>query len=167
MAPALIAMATDELLHDADPESPDFWAPVHAIQLLGELAAEEAVEPLLPLFNRDDDSLSESLEEAFGHIGRPALPALRGVVFDRGRAVFTRTHAIEALTKLVEYHPELRLEVIAVLVDRLDPAESQTPDDETLAAWVVCSLLDVRAMEALPDRACVLRRRHCRPTAGG
>jgi tetratricopeptide (TPR) repeat protein len=151
VAPALIAMATDDLLHTADSESPDVWAPLHAIQLLGELEAAEAVEPLLPFFNRnDDDALSESLEEAFGRIGRPALAGLRGLVVDRSRELFTRVHAVEALTKVAEHHPELRSEVIAILVGYLDPAESRTPDDETVAAWAVCSLLDVRAIETLP-----------------
>src|SRR5262245_37917210 len=70
----LIEMAVDEKLHTADSDSPEVWAPLHAIQLLGQLGASEAIEPLLPLFNWvDDDYLAQTLPEAFGGIGAPAV----------------------------------------------------------------------------------------------
>src|SRR5919109_2235319 len=57
----LIEMATDESLHGAETESPQVWAPLHAIEILGELAAAEAVEPLLPLLASDDEWLDQFL----------------------------------------------------------------------------------------------------------
>src|SRR5436190_15190584 len=79
----LIEMATDESLHTAETESPEVWAPFHAIQLLGGLEATEAVEPLLPLLAWDDQGLDQPLPECLGRIGRPALPPLRAYLFDR------------------------------------------------------------------------------------
>ena len=74
----LIEMATDESLNAAETESPEVWAPLHAIQILGELGAAEAVEPLLPLLAWDDQGLDQLLPECLGRIGPPALVSWRG-----------------------------------------------------------------------------------------
>lgn len=43
----LIRMATDGELNQADSESLEVWGPIHAWRTLGQLCAQEAVEPLL------------------------------------------------------------------------------------------------------------------------
>src|SRR5438067_1226840 len=127
----LIEMVVDEKLHNADSDSPQVWAPLHAIQLLGELGAPEAIEPLLPLFDWvDDDYLAETLPEAFGGIGTPAVAPLRAVLFDRGKNVWARVRVAESLGKIGQGHPETRSDVVSALVARLDPAESRVPEDE-------------------------------------
>src|SRR5258707_7875891 len=82
--PDLIQMATDEALNEADSESTEVWAPVHAWRALGQLRAVEAVEPLLELFDRleDDDWVHEELPVVFGLIGPAALPALAAYLAD-------------------------------------------------------------------------------------
>jgi tetratricopeptide (TPR) repeat protein len=145
----LIEMAVDEHLLNVDPDSPESWAPLHAIQLLGELGAPEAVEPLLTLFDRvDDDYLAEALPEAFGGIGYPGAAPLRALLFDRSRDVWARVRVAESLGKIGRRHPETRSEVVSALVDRLDPAESRVPEDEMLNALVISELLDLRAVDA-------------------
>ncbi len=98
--PALIEMATDETLHQADSESPEVWAPLHAANLLGHLQAAEAVEPLLPLLQMDDDWLAEALPEVYGKIGEPALEPLRAYLFDRTQGVWGRVTAARALKQI-------------------------------------------------------------------
>src|SRR4051794_26593069 len=147
----LIEMAVDEKLHNADSDSPEVWAPVHATQLLGELGAPEAIEPLLPLFDWvDDDYLAETLPEAFGGIGAPAVAPLRALLFDRGKNVWARARAAESLGKIGQGHPETRSDVVSALVACLDPVESQVPEDELLNGVVISELLDLRAVEAAP-----------------
>lgn len=147
----LIEMAVDEKLHKADSNSPEVWAPIHAIQLLGELGASEAIEPLLPLFNRvDDEWLARALPEAFGGVGAPALAPLRALLFDRTRDVWARVRAAESLGKIGQHHRETRSDVVSALVARLDPAESQAPEDEILNGLVIGELLDLEAVEAAP-----------------
>jgi PBS lyase HEAT-like repeat-containing protein len=82
--PDLIQMATDEALNEADAESTEVWAPLHAWRALGQLRAVEAVEPLLELFDRleDDDWVHEELPVVFGLIGPAALPALAAYLAD-------------------------------------------------------------------------------------
>src|SRR5712692_8184689 len=66
--PELIRLATDRELHNLEAEDYDendlsFWAPVHAVRALGQLRAEEAIEPLLPLFDeaQNDEWMVEDL----------------------------------------------------------------------------------------------------------
>lgn len=147
----LIQMAVDEKLHHADSTSPEVWAPLHAIQILGELGSAEAIEPLLPLFDQlNDDALAEILPQAFGGIGAPAVAPLRTVLVDRARDVWPRVRAAESLGEIGRRHPETRAEVTSALIARLDPAESQVPDDECLNGFVICELLDLKAVEAEP-----------------
>lgn len=149
VVPLLIEIAIDDDLHNADSESPKVWAPLHAIQLLGEMGASEAVEPLLPLLDWvDDDWLDQVLPEAFGGMGAPALAPLRAVLFDRTRDVWARARAADSLCAIGQHHVETRSGVVSVLVERLDPGESQVPDDETVNACVINALLDLKAAEA-------------------
>jgi hypothetical protein len=151
VVPSLIALATDEALHFAGQDSPAIWAPLHAIQLLGELGAAEAAEPLLPLFDwQDDDWLAAALKDAFGRIGRPAVGPLRQLLSDRGKDIWTRARVASALTGVAEHHPQLRAEVVAILTARLDDAMPQTPDDGTFNAFVIGELLNLQATEAMP-----------------
>jgi tetratricopeptide (TPR) repeat protein len=147
----LIAIATDDDLHNAAADSPDVWAPIHAVRLLGELEVPDSVAPLLRLLDHDDEEwLAEALPEALGRIGQPALAPLRAFLFDRGRTIWARAMAARALTAIAREHAEQRPEVVAALAARLEPAESRAPDDETLNAFVVSELLELQAIEAAP-----------------
>ncbi|MDP9379891.1 MAG: DUF1186 domain-containing protein [Chloroflexota bacterium] len=148
--PALIEMATDETLHQADSESPEVWAPLHAANLLGHLQAAEAVEPLLPLLQMDDDWLAEALPEVYGKIGEPALEPLRAYLFDRTQGVWGRVTAARALKQIGQYHPQTRPRVVDALASRLAPEHSQEPDDEVLNGFIIGYLVDLKATEAMP-----------------
>src|SRR5438132_4238107 len=75
--PGLIRMATDPELNGADSESLEVWAPVHAWRALGQLQAEEAIEPLLPMFHgmEENEWVQDELPEVYGMIGPNAIPA--------------------------------------------------------------------------------------------
>ncbi len=147
--PTLIDIAIDKKLHNAPGDRPEVWAPLHAIALLGDLQAAEAVAPLLPLFDwTDDDWLGQALPEALGKIGEPALDPLRGVLFDHTRDPWCCARAAKGLERIGNTHPELRGQAVATLVERLAPAESRTPDDEVVNAEVVVALMDLGAVEA-------------------
>ncbi len=147
--PALIEMATDETLHQADSESPEVWAPLHAANLLGELQAAEAVKPLLPLLQMDDDWLADALPEVYGKIGEPALEPLRAYLFDRAQGVWGRITAARALEQIAQYHSQTRARVVDALTSRLDPEHSREPDDEVLNGFIVSYLVDLKATEAM------------------
>jgi hypothetical protein len=52
--PSLVALLEDEDLADEDAPG-DGWPPVHAVRLLGELKAEEAIQPFLRLLGEKDE----------------------------------------------------------------------------------------------------------------
>src|SRR5438128_35284 len=72
--PPLVALMEDEalFLEEAPGEG---WAPIHAAELLGELSAAEAIEPMLRrLTNLDWDTiLHETLTEALPRLGPAVL----------------------------------------------------------------------------------------------
>ena len=146
----LIAMATDERLHRADGDSPLVWAPLHAIQLLGELETEEAVQPLLTLMDQDDDWLEHYLPIALGRIGQAALAPLRDELFAPTTNTGRPSRAAAALAEAAKHHPELRSPVIASLTQRLDAEWSRGPADETINGFVISELLNLKAVEAIP-----------------
>ena len=150
VVPALIALATDQRLLWADSERAEVWAPGHAARLLGELRAAEAVEPLLPLLELDQDWPREDLPEVFGRIGEPAFQPLRRLLFDRGRDQFARVAAANGLMHLARQHRELRGRVIAALVDRLQPSQTREADDATINGFLVSYLVDLHAVQAAP-----------------
>ena len=149
--PALIELATDTYLHSAEAKEPEVWAPVHAIGLLGELEAAEAVAPLIPLLQLDDDWLNEYLPQALGRIGRPAVEPLRAALFDRDLDTWAATTAAHGLKDAAVHHPELRDEVVKALAARLDVRDDARDDVEGLYGFIVSYLCDLHATEALPS----------------
>jgi hypothetical protein len=147
--PDLIQMATDEALNEADSESPEVWAPLHAWRALGQLRAVEAVEPLEELFDRleDDDWVHEELPVVFGLIGPAALPALAAYLADLSHTDSSRISAITSIEKIGKKWPDARAEVLAMLEERLERFEENEPD---VNAFLVEALVELGAKEAAP-----------------
>ena len=145
----LIRMATDDELNWADSESAEVWAPVHAWRALGQLHAEDAIEPLLSLFDGLDDSdwFREDMPEVFRLIGPAAVPALAAYLADPTRDEWPRVTAARCLTKIGEDHPDARAACAAALAAQL---ASFSSNDDYLNANLVLGLTELRAEEALP-----------------
>jgi tetratricopeptide (TPR) repeat protein len=148
--PGLIELATDSTFDEAEQDDPAVWTPLHAIRILGEMQAAAAVEPFMTLLGSDDYTVADAVQEALGRIGAPALPPLCKLLPDRSQDASLRNRAAAALQEAAKSHPELRADVVEALVAQLDPAETQTPEDERLNAFVIGALLDIQAVEALP-----------------
>jgi hypothetical protein len=146
--PELIRMATDSNLNRGEPNSPDVWAPLHAWRALGELRAAEAAEPLLALFDdEDDDWVGEELPDVYASIGPVAIPALAGYLADDGRYLFGRGAAARSLGEIGARHPGSRAECVEVLTRELARFRQHDP---TLNALLVGALIDLKAREAAP-----------------
>jgi hypothetical protein len=152
----LIRMATDEELHYADQESLEVWAPVHAWRTLAQLRVAEAVVPLIELLklnaDEDEDWTSNELPVVFGAIGPEALPALTAALKEEGNVsnddeigfAVSMNSSIEEVGK---QHPDARHESIAILSEFLKDYRHHNPE---LNAFIVWSLVDLEAAEALP-----------------
>ena len=149
--PDLIRMATDKELNLADSESLVVWAPIHAWRTLGQLRAESAIEPLLSLLRNidehDSDWEGEELPEVYGMIGPAAIPALAAYLADTSHRLWARVAAASSLKHIGKHHLHARAECVAILARQLEKFAEQ---DDTLNAFLVSPLLDLKAEEALP-----------------
>src|SRR3990170_1588066 len=93
--PDLIRMAADERWNECPSDSLEVWAPVHAIRVLGQLKAEEAIEPLIRLFHQYevDDWIPIELPTVLSMIGPSAIPALKTYLADESRDEYQRSTA--------------------------------------------------------------------------
>ena len=150
--PDLIQLATDSELHGADSESLDVWAPIHAWRVLGQLRAEEAIDPLLNLLHELDedgwaDWTGEELPRVFGLIGAAAIPALTAYLADTSHNISPRISAAYALAEIGMSHAEAEEACIAALTQQLEAFQK---NDRELNGFLISYLVDLQAIETAP-----------------
>ena len=148
--PELARMALDDDLRWADFENTEVWAPLHAWRALGQLRTETAIEPLLQLLDRIDDTgddwTREELPKVFGMIGPAAVPGLRDFLANADHGEWARVAASRGLVKVVERFPESREQAVTILTDRLRLFAEQ---ERTVNAFLVNALCDLKAVESV------------------
>ena len=126
---------------------------------MGQLRAEEAIEPLLNLFHelKDDDWTGEELPTVFGMIGAAAIPALTAYLADTSRNSFPRVYAAHSLAEIGMSHDEARDACVAALTRQL---EIFGKNDRELNGFLISYLIDLHAVESAPlmQRAFAARR---------
>lgn len=144
----LIRMATDMDLDQADGDSLEVWAPLHAWRTLGLLKAEEAVKPLVRLFDQleHDDWLPVEMKQIFSMIGPGAIPELEAFLVNETVDAKNRIALPECLEKMARAHPEYRQQCVDVLVRQLERFRTS---DTALNAFITMSLADLQAVETL------------------
>lgn len=148
--PDLIRMTTDNELHWADSDSLEVEAPFHAWRALGQLRAEEAIEPLISLFATQEDSewVIEEVPEVLAMIGPSALPALATFIADiASYSDSARISAISGVKHIGMRWPEARLACVALLMKQLELFAENEPD---VNGFLIMGLTDLHAIEAAP-----------------
>jgi hypothetical protein len=150
--PALIRRRSDDDLNEADTDSPEVWAPLHAWRALGQLRAEAAIDPLLTLLttgdeDRLDDSTLEELPDVYAMIGPAAIPALSALLADDSPGIYGRMSALTALGKIAEQYPDARDAALVPIVRQL---EAYATNDEDLNGCLSSELMRLKATETLP-----------------
>ena len=145
--PELIRMATDERLNNADGDSPEVWAPLHAWRTLGQLKAEEAIDSLLTLLDLDDDWSLEEIPVVMEMIGAAAIPHLDTYVGEDTHAEFSRIAAAHALEKIGNLYPEHKQTCINILIRHLQNYQDNPVE---LNAFLINYLIALKAVEAAP-----------------
>jgi HEAT repeat protein len=146
--PDLIRMATDPELNWADSESLEVWAPIHAWRALGQLQAEEAMRPLMELFQEVEESdwVIDELPEVYGMIGPQAIPPLAQYLFDSSHGTEARITAGRCLERIGSMHPDAREECVSVLTRELRRFQTNEPD---LNGCLISDLIDLKAVESI------------------
>ncbi|EDX86102.1 hypothetical protein S7335_3805 [Synechococcus sp. PCC 7335] len=143
--PALIRMATDADLNQADVESLEVWAPVHAWRCLGLLKAQEAIEPLLGLFTGEEyaDWTREEIPWVLGMIGEQAIAPTSLFLASRKQDMWDRIAAVSAFEHIAVLHPELKETCIRKLASQLADCKYNS---EELNAFLVSTLVELEAV---------------------
>jgi len=132
---------------DKDDMSP--YAPIHAWRALAQLKATQAIGPLLelldPLDVNEDDWYLQEFPTVFAWIGPVSVPALRDYLADADRRDFPRICVAHSLKEIPERHPQVRDDVVEILIDALSRFEDT---DTTINAFIIRYLLDMKATEA-------------------
>jgi hypothetical protein len=146
--PELIRMVTDHKLLRADQNSLEVWASVHAWRALGQLRAEEAIKPLIGLFNdlSDHDWASEELPKAVAMLGEKAIKPLREFLLDSSNKELARATAANCLEEIGSKNPSLKNDCISILVEYLDQS---TIDAPTLNGLVIAYLMELKAVDSI------------------
>ncbi len=145
--PALIRMALDEKLNQADSDSLEVWAPLHAMRTLGQLHALEAIKPLLTVFDRpqDDEWAIEELPQVFSRMGPAALPILEAYIADKSNNQDARVNAATGISRIAEDFPDLRTESLRILTTQLD----NNTDDGEFSGFIISDLINLHAPETM------------------
>jgi hypothetical protein len=147
--PELMRLAADPELNEADSESLEVWAPLHAVRALGQLHAESVIPSLLTLLDQlsGDEWMVQEIPEAIGVIGPAAIPIVSAYLADSSHGLYQHAAAAQALVEISTRHPEARADCIAALMKHLEAYEQ---NDETLNSFIIADLAGLKALEALP-----------------
>jgi hypothetical protein len=143
--PDLVRMALDEGLLNGWPGEPSSWAPYHALLMLGQLRAHEAAGRLFPLFEQENDWLSDRLAVVWGQMGPQAEPPLWDYASDVRHEPECRAIVFLGLALVAENYASRRGHVVNRLAGLLQSASAR---DREANAYVVHVLRRLQAVEA-------------------
>jgi len=141
-------MVTDRELLRADQNSLVVWAPVHAWRALAQIRAEEAIKPIIELFNElsDDDWASDELPEVIALLGGKAIQPLREFLFDSSNKEFARATAASCFEAIGKINSPLKNDCKSILAEYL---KQITIDVPTLNGLVIAHLIGLKAVSSI------------------
>lgn len=147
----LSRMAVDWDLHEDESDDELYWAPIYAWRILGQLKAEEALDSLMLLVGVmdefDSDWIGEELPEVFAMIGPSAIPHLKKFLKEGGDKLWGRVLATDSLKVIGNKFYQAKVVCINVLLEQL---KEFYDNQDTLNAFLISSLIDLKGTEALP-----------------
>ena len=142
----LLRMVFDEGLLQGWPGEAASWAPGHALHMLGHIGAHEVAGRLFPLFDRENDWLSDRLAVVWSDMGPRAEPPLWEYLDDGGHDPENRGVVLQGLAAISVKHPDRREEIVGRMADLLRRAPAA---DKEASAYIVHVLADLRAVELM------------------
>lgn len=149
-----------------------WWAPVHAVFLIGAIGGEAAIEPLIDALQLaeefENEWVLEELPSIFGALGPGALRPLRSIALDPEADWMTRHTAMGCMAAVALRHPEQETEIFP-FIGRVAGDESE---EDEVRAWaglilihfarserksLLLRLVDSGIAEGLYDKADVRR----------
>ena len=145
--PDLLKMAQDWPLLNHDDED-IVWSPIHAWRALAILQTEQAVEPLISLFYKEDDNfiVAEYLPSVMGRFGTSATERLWEIAQNKNEVEDARDLAIESLRWNASFHTADLDETVSQFKQMLN---DQKDDTEYLNTAIMGALVDLKAEESI------------------
>jgi hypothetical protein len=132
-------------------KAPEVYAPIHAWRALGQLKAEQAIPSLMRLieWNEEEnaDWIMEEAPEVMGMIGPAGIPVLRDYLLNPEQREWASVTMAHCLVEIGKGHPEYRDACVEALQAGL---EQYTENGETINAFLISYLVDLKAVEAAP-----------------
>ena len=115
---------------------------------LAQLRAEDAIRPLIGLFNElgDDDWASEELPQVFSLLGEKAMEPLEDYLLDPSNNEFARATAACCFEEIGKNNPYLKGDCISILSEYLEKSQNDVP---TLNGLVVAHLMGLDAVNSI------------------
>ena len=124
---------------------------MHAWRTLAQLQAEEAIEPLLALFDFsedfDDDWVLSEFLTVYGMIGSKAIPALAGNLSENSAEVMPGISVVDCIKEIGKTHPDAKSECVQVLNSQLEQFQYNS---STLNGFLISGLVGLQAVDRLP-----------------
>ncbi|WP_289022693.1 DUF1186 domain-containing protein [uncultured Desulfobacter sp.] len=127
----------------------DAWAGVHAWRVLGQLKAEEAIEPLFNFLDRNNDEWSHNeIPIVLEMLGPSVFETSKVILKDSSRTVWVRVVAAEAMTNIAQSYPQYRKDSIHIFGEEL---KNYKTNDITLNSFVIYGLVHLQSHEYLKE----------------
>jgi Protein of unknown function (DUF1186) len=152
--PELIQVATDLELFALEEEAVEGWAVVHAWRALGQLQCIAAVEPLLGLCDREEETdpwrewITEEVPLVCATLGEAAIPALAKCLTDQSRNLWARCTAMDSLEQIAGVaNAAIEQQCVAIFTESLTHFAEQ---DSEFNGLLVGALVELGAVESAP-----------------
>ena len=127
----------------------DAWAGVHAWRVLGQLKAEEAIEPLFDFIHRNNDEWSHTeIPRVLEMLGPSVFETSKVFLKDSSKTVWVRVVAAEAMTNIAQFYPQYREDSIHIFGEEL---KKYRTNDITLNSFVIYGLVNLQSHEYLKE----------------
>ncbi|PAX53036.1 hypothetical protein [Brunnivagina elsteri] len=151
--PDLLRMVVDEELNFGDGENLEYWAPIHALRVIGELRAEDAIQPLIDFFqtvDQENDSIMMALPDAIATIGEKAISPLEACITNFSQESNQDNgceDAVIALGSIATKYPELSDRCVKILTQQLECfADNKTE----INGLLIEELIELNVVESAP-----------------
>ncbi len=145
MTPMIAEIVCDQL--NWDEKFPRWWAVIHATYILGAIATEQTIIPLLRALRLADafdcDWVTQEMPSILGRLGPAAVDPLKAMAADQTNGWFIRAVVMEGLTLIAWRNPALKKEISAFI----DSIFSDTKTEPETKKFAGGTLLDFRDEE--------------------